>query len=428
MISSVQEGIYFRLKPTIGNSSCIISLRAENSTRITEIGYLIGKIWGRLQKLKQGIIADLDIDVKHRKSGNLTILVAYGAGLFEISDAKRTRPASFGAYWNSKERNPRGGGHLLENSDIRYSKGTVCNHLIRDHVLFQFIADNEFYTNRAAVEVWKELNSQREKGNRPQLHITGLYQGFQRADKRSWLGFHDGVSNLKTHERPYVISINSMQVTSQDRWTANGTYLAFIRFLLDLEKWEETPVDQQEKIIGRHKLTGCPLIGVDDKERGLRDPRCPIPGTSEVVDPGNENFRDHPPYGFTTRTKFLQYSHIGSTSPIQRIPSWDRKSLRIFRQGFEFLLPSNTESGFVAGLNFISFQNTPERLFRALSYHNLILQKGNSKLPITTLDQFTSVEAAGIFFVPPVYQDEPFPGAQIFFDKKEIAVLRAAHN
>jgi deferrochelatase/peroxidase EfeB len=209
MVSNIQEGIYFRAKPTIGNSFCIISLRADNPSKINEIGYAIGSIWNHLKKLKEGITADLDIDIKHRKVGNLTILVAYGSRLFEITGLKKVRPASFAGTWNFKEPNPKGGGYVIEGTDMRYSKEVIDNHLLHDHVLFQFIADNEFYTNRAAVEVWKELYKQEKKGNPSQMRITGLYQGFQRADKRNWLGFNDGVSNLKTHERPYVILINS---------------------------------------------------------------------------------------------------------------------------------------------------------------------------------------------------------------------------
>ena len=290
MVPNVQDGIYFRAKPTIGNSSCIISLRAENASKINEIGYTIGKIWNRLKKLKEGIPADLDIDIKHRKIGNLTILIAYGSDLFDIPDSKKVRPASFAGRWNFKEPNPKGGGLLLEGSEICYSKEVFNNHLLRDHVLFQFIADNEFYTSRAAVEVWKELYREGKKGNDSQLRITGLYQGFQRADKRNWLGFHDGVANLKTNERPYVIFMNSRDLNTQDKWITNGTYLAFIRFVLNIKKWEDTPIERQEKIIGRHKLTGCPLVRLDERGRGIKDTRCPVPGTSEIINPGNEYF------------------------------------------------------------------------------------------------------------------------------------------
>ena len=418
----MQEGIYYRTKPTIGKSFCIVSLRAENPSKISEIGYTIGTIWNRLKKLKEGITADLDIDIKHRKVGNLTTLIAYGSRLFDLSGSKKERPTSFTEMWNFKDPDPTGGGDLLEGTGLCYSKKVLDNHLLRDHVLFQFIAENEFYTNRAAVEVWKEIYRQ-GKGNPSQLRISGLYQGFQREDKRNWLGFHDGVSNLKMHERPYVILINSRHLSSQDKWTTYGTYLAFIRISIDLERWEGATVKQQERIIGRHKLTGCPLIKLDIDGNPVKDSRCPVPGTTEIIDRGNEYFRDHPPYGITNESKILQHSHIGSTRPIDQIPFWDKKSLRIYRQGFEFLVPSKDPPNFDAGLNFVSFQNTPERLFRSLTYQQMIYQKGTLLPSIPKLDQFTSVLVAGIFFVPPIAQNEAFPGSQIFFNTSEMRQL-----
>lgn len=425
MVSRMQEGIYYSTKPTIGNSFCILSLRAENPSKINEIGNTIDSVWNRLKKLKEGITADLDIDKKHRKIGNLTTLIAYGPHLFELSGSKRPRPLNFAERWIFKNPHPQGGGELLNGAGLCYSKNVVDNHLLGDHILIQFIADKEFYTNRAAVEVWKELYRQ-GKGNPSQLRITGLYQGFQRDDKRNWLGFHDGVSNLKMHERPHVILINSRNVDLQDKWTTYGTYLAFIRLSINMEMWETTTIKQQEKIIGRDKLTGCPLIKLDINGNSVKDSRCPVPGTTEIIDRGNEYFRDHPPYGITIDSKVLQHSHIGTIRPIDQIPLWDKKSLRIYRQGFEFLMPSKDSPNFVAGLNFVSFQNTPERLFRSLTYQHALsqhYQKHNVFASIPKLDQFTSVSVAGIFFVPPVVQNEPFPGSEIFFNASEMRHL-----
>ena len=246
--------------------------------------------------------------------------------------------------------------------------------------------------------------------------MTGLYTGFQRADHRSWLGFHDGVSNLKSEERSHVISIGPKYLTHKDRWTLNGTYLAFMRIEFNLEKWEDTSLTQQEILVGRDKVTGCPLIGLDKNGKPVKDNRCPIPGTSEVIDHGNEYFREHPPYGTRTQDKMLQYSHIGRTRPIDKIPIWDKKSLRIYRQGFEYLSSSTEHPGLEVGLNFVSFQNTPERVYRALTYQHMGFEKSLAPTPPPNLDRFMSVLAAGIFFVPPRIQGEPFPGSRIFYD------------
>lgn len=418
----LQEGIYYRARPQIGNSFCIITLSAENNPKITEMGNLIGRIWNRLTKLKNGIIADLDIDQKHRKKGNLTALVGYGSKIFQVPDSKKPRPSVFTDTWNFKPPDSRGGGPIFEGSEMEYSAKVCENHLLFDHVIFQFIADNAFYTTRAAVDVWKELQKWKRMNASIPLRLTGLYTGFQRADQRNWQGFHDGVSNLKSRERPYVITIDPRFLSSQDRWTVRGTYLAFMRIAIDLEMWENTNIREQEILIGRDKLSGCPLVKVDRNGNAVKDPRCPTPGTTEVTERGNEYFRDYPPYMTSTQDKILQHSHIRHTRPIDKVAIWDRKSSRIYRQGFEFLVATTDYPGFVAGLNFVSFQKSPERLFRTLTYPRIGLPVPSSK-PLPGLERFLSVLAAGIFFVPPKTKDEPYPGARIFFENNELRNL-----
>jgi deferrochelatase/peroxidase EfeB len=417
MLSVRPEGIYYRRNPPIGNSFCIVSLRSDN-TSVQEIGATIARIWSRLSKLKRGVTIEFETDIRHRKIGNLSVLLGYGPNVFGIAGSKKARPKNFASVWNFIKPKREGGGPVLEGSDMKYFQNVSENHLLDDHLIFQFIADNEFYTNRAAIEVWRELRMvEKEIGYKP-LHLTGFYTGFQREDKRNWLGFHDGISNLKSHERPHVIFINPRYVNSQDKWTVNGTYLAFMRIGIDLVRWDDTKVKEQEIIIGRDKATGCP-IERDIYGRPVKIRGCPAPSTSEVIDVGNERFRDRPKYA----DKILQHSHIGSTRSLDRTPVWDSKSFRIYRQGFEFLVPSKDSVSIVPGLNFVSFQNSPERLFRALTYGNTISrEKVKSTIPMG-LNEFLSVISAGIFLVPPLLQGEPFPGAEIF-GTKELRILR----
>jgi deferrochelatase/peroxidase EfeB len=196
-----------------------------------------------------------------------------------------------------------------------------------------------------------------------------------------------------------------------------------MRIGINLEKWEDTDIRNQELLIGRDKLTGCPLISVDKSGRPVKDARCPIPGTSEVIERGNEYFRDYSPSKSRIGKGILDYSHIAHSRSDDRVPLWDKKSFRIFRQGFEFLVTSDEPPGFIAGLNFVSFQNTPERLFRTLTNHKAITPKPFKSEPSTNFDQFLSVFAAGIFLVPPVVKNELFPGARIFHSDKELRYL-----
>jgi len=419
----MQEGIYYRSKPPIGNAFCIITLRVANSSDIIEIGNALASIWNQLSRLKDGITPDLNIDLKHRRKGNLSTLIAYGSNIFDLIGSKKIKPASYSDNWKFKIPDLRGGGNILEGATLTYSPKIVENHLLFDHVLFQFIADTEFYTNRAAVEIWKELHKQESVFGRSPLRIMGFYQGFQRADQRNWLGFHDGLSNLKSHERSQVITIDPNYLVSEDKWMSYGTYLTFMRIAIDLEKWQDTKVIEQEKIIGRKKLSGCPLIGIDKNGIPIKQAGCPIQGTSEVIDRGNEHFREHPRYGTGREDDALQYSHIGRTRPFDSVPLLDRKSLRIYRQGFEFLVPTDEYPGIMAGLNFVSFQSTPERVFRSLTYQT---REGRMKREFAVtqgLDNFLSVWAAGTFLVPPVARDEEFPGAAIFFSNRKMKNL-----
>lgn len=423
MSSEMQEGIYYRSKPPMGNSLCFISLRSDDSSKIMETGKIIVQIWNRLRDLKEGILADLKIDPKHRKRGGLSVLIGYGPRIFEIKDSKKTRPLNFNTEWNFKQPNPQGGGVIVDGSNIKYSSNINENHLLYDHIIFQLIAENEFYTSRAAVEIWKELRRWNKHSKSTPLRITGMYAGFQRADRRNWQGFHDGISNLKRQERPYVISIDSRNLSSMDKWIAGGSYLAFMRISIDLESWEDLNIREQEKLIGRDKLTGCPLIKIDKYGNPVKDSRCPVRGTTEVIESGNEYFRDYPAHLTRFEDKLLQYSHIRKSRPSDRVPFWDRKSSRIYRQGFEFLSASSNNQTFIMGLNFISFQNSPERLMRALTYRNKISSVDPHPNVINTVERYFSVSAAGVFFVPPVVRGEIFPGAKIFFGERDLRIL-----
>lgn len=423
MSFQLQEGIYYRSKPKIGNSFCIVTLRSANST-VDEIGKVTYQFWKRLRQLKNGILADLNIDPKHRKTGNLSVLIGYGSKIFEIDGAKKTKPASFRDSWNFRSPNLEGGGVLIDGSQMKYSETISENHLLNDHILIQFIAENTFYTTRAAVELWKELHKWKKKEGNAPLHITGLYTGFQRQDQRNWQGFHDGISNLKSRERPYVISISTKYLQPSDKWTLNGTYLAFIRVATNLELWEDTKISDQEKIIGRDKLTGCPLVRVDKNGNPVKDARCPVPGTTEVIDQGNEYFREYHQSSVYPEDATLRHSHIRNVRSIDRVPVWDNKSSRIFRQGFEFLEPSKNYPGFLPGLNFVSFQNSPERLYKALTYQHMLKSKDFKIEQLSRFEQYFSVFVAGIFFVPPITKNEPFPGSSIFFDNRELRNLK----
>ena len=219
------------------------------------------------------------------------------------------------------------------------------------------------------------------------------------------------MSNLKSDERLGVIAIKRSPQPAE-QWIEGGTYLAFLRTAVDLTSWRGLSRQQQELLVGRDKLSGCPLESRDAQGNPVARSGCPVTGTREVIDPGNEAFREPT----NVRDPILSQSHVQRANHHVG-PVNDRNSLRIFRQGYEFLEPLEMAPGFRVGLNFVSFQDTAQRLFRMLAQDGWLGRTnfgGDPNAPLPGTDQLLSVRAGGVFLVPPVVAGEPFPGASIF--------------
>jgi deferrochelatase/peroxidase EfeB len=261
--------------------------------------------------------------------------------------------------------------------------------------------------------------------------MTSLYTGFRRDDGRSWLGFHDEISNLKTSkERELVIKINASNnnLRRKDLWTQGGTYMAFLRIEIDMENWWKIETKQQEIIVGRDKVNGFPLIGIDKNGNPITSPTRSRFSHSSLSKALSDKIINHPdyykePYLFarTKRNldiersiKALNESHIGRTRHIDKLNSRYVSSRRIFRQGFDFIEQNfnNPDKPFRVGLNFISYQNDPGRLFFILTDPNWLGNVNFGGQQEQENVELLSVLASGLFFVP--RHAEPFPGSNIF--------------
>ncbi|MEY2516531.1 MAG: deferrochelatase/peroxidase EfeB, partial [bacterium] len=269
----------------------------------------------------------------------------------------------------------------------------------------QAIANTKLAVDRVVVETWKALADAADvETGSAALQLTTFYLGNQRTDHRSWIDFHDGLSNLRSEERADVITIAP---GSDEDWAVGGTYLAFLRLAVDLPAWRRAGRRDQELAVGRDKLTGCPLTEVAGDE--LRtDPGCPVAGTQIWQDPNDASFAEPP----GTDDPLVRASHVQRANHHQR-PSSDPGSRRIFRQGYEFLEWSPAAPGFSAGLNFVSFQDTPERLLRMLTAGGWLggTNFGGDEQRLPELARLLTVYAAGVYFVAPVVEGEAFPGA-----------------
>ena len=381
----------------------------------------IEKLWEMYKKLTVGVIKDLPGQkVPH---GSLLVTIGYGQKIFKLNGVRKSIPRDFK---NSQFLEPRkNGGPVIEGSLLSYSKDIHENVGLTEDIMIQFIGDTQLAVNRAIVETWKHINNKQLKNV---LIFSKFYTGFQRDDGRSWLGFYDGVSNLRPgNERKNVISItrDNNELLSKDFWTEYGTYLAFMRFEVNLEIWDSLNRIKQELIIGRDKLYGRPIIGIDKDGNSLTFKKTP---SAKKIIKYNKKYHDHPNYfkdpqvsmsikskiDFNKSFNILNQSHIGRTRHFDGITSKLVPSRRIYRQGFEFIREYNNNSPkpIRVGLNFLSFQNDPARLLFILTDPNWM---GNSSFGGDSQfnsKRLLSVHACGIFFVPPI--ENPFPGSSIF--------------
>lgn len=389
-----QEGLFHA--PGMRPLACftVLFLRGVRDASALDVGKSFGALWSRYQGLKAGRLPDLEPE--RVPNGNLTVLVGYGLPAFKLPGARQA-PVELGTRAQFVPPRTSGGGTLFPASGLHYDPDVVINRAASD-IAVQFIADTHLAVNRAVVETWKFLHDQ---GDESPLMLAGFYSGFSREDGRSWIDFHDGLSNMKSSERASAMSIKPVQ-SEADAWTTGGTYMAFMRLAVDLAAWRGLDVNQQELLVGRAKHSGCPFQAVDAEGRGT-----PVTGCD--ADPTHDDFRE-PPEGVGDPTLVL--SHVQRANHHRRNPERD-DSLRIYRQGYEFLEPLETAPGFRAGLNFVSFQDTPRRLARMLTQEGW-LGSTNFGGEEGSHAGLLRVRAAGIFLVPPIDPEEAFPGASIF--------------
>lgn len=235
--------------------------------------------------------------------------------------------------------------------------------------------------NRAVVEVAKLVAA-----SRLPLELVGVQAGFQRDDGRSWLGFHDGVNNMPSSQRRIAIEA----ATADPAWMQGGTYMAILRVLVDLPAWQDLTREAQELLVGRHKLTGCPLTSAQPASDAASG--CP-PAI----------FRDPP----KASDPALQHSHIHRANHNRGAPDTDANN-RIFRQGYEFL--DWTAGGLRVGLHFVSFQRNLARLTAILRLPGW-LGDVNFGGPPSSPPTLLSVRSGGLYAVAP--SGDPFPGAAL---------------
>jgi deferrochelatase/peroxidase EfeB len=188
---------------------------------------------------------------------------------------------------------------------------------------------------------------------------------------RNLMGFKDGTINSNAHP-PADLDTTLWAGSDSPGWMNGGTYLVYRRIRMALEHWDRLGVDDQEKVVGRHKVSGAPLGATHEMDALDLTAKGPggtvIPATAHVrlAAPETNN-------GAVIVRRAFAYSN-GTTPFTERWPPW--------RQALEY----------DAGLLFLGFQRDPRTAFIPI----------NSRLAVNdALNQFTTHTASGVFAIPP---------------------------
>jgi deferrochelatase/peroxidase EfeB len=413
-MAELQDGIYYKEGQRPGSSYCVLFLDIQGNMDAGAIGKELSELWESYDDIKN-VIAKGDV-YKDNSGGqiDLSILIGYRSRAFSIPGTQKQKPQDFDEKYNFCEVNR--GNAIVTNTSLLYSDGLSENAVASSRIMVQFISNNESTTKFAWTKTSEFLKNYLHDNGNEGMYIRKFYTGYNRPDSRSWLGFYDGISNLSSSERESIISIKENNLQTTDLWTLNGTYMAFIRMAIDVERWNKTEERIQERIVGRDKATGCPIIEVNDDKNVLL-PGCPTYGTDSVIQYGNQIYRSiSDKYGNHKdgELRQLESSHMNRmVNAFTKLDSKGEES-KIFRQGYDYLEPSDKYPYYSVGLNFVSFQNNPEKLYNLLLYGFSKNYDNEVNKPDLELSDFVRVESAGLFFVPAFSNEDKFPGSILF--------------
>lgn len=379
----LQHGIHFRHGERPPPAFRLVLLNAVPDAGAADVARGLGESLRMLERLADGQPRDLpelpseEAQRSARQFDRLAALIGYGPRLF---DPAAHEPPLTGA--------PRP-DYLAPVADFPQLPWVEpgVNRGEAD-IALQLTATHGAAVNIAAVEVAKLIADL----GLP-LEISATFEGFGRVDRRGWLDFHDGISNLPADQRPAAL------VAPPDPpWMAGGTYMAFLRLPVDLTAWRDLPRSAQELLVGRDKLSGSALVGVERDAAGLR----PV-GGGDFVDPPQ------------TTDAVLEASHVHRANQSRASPDAPAAH-RMFRQGYEYLEDIGP-GGPQLGLNFVSFQRDLAALQHLLHLPGWLGDvnfggREDREAGEPPALRFISLAAGGLYAVPP--RAGPFPGATLF--------------
>ena len=168
-----------------------------------------------------------------------------------------------------------------------------------------------FHIRAARMDLCFELATQIMKRLAGAASVSDEVHGFRYFDDRDLLGFVDGTENPVEQDATAATVIGP-----DDPAFAGGSYVIVQKYLHDLDRWNAIPVEQQEKMVGREKLSD---IELDEAVK----PSFAHNVLTNIEEDGEQLqiLRDNMPFGDVSKGEFGTYfiGYARSPSRIERM-------------------------------------------------------------------------------------------------------------
>ena len=164
----------------------------------------------------------------------------------------------------------------------------------------------------ARMDLCFELATQVVKRLGGAITAVDEVHGFRYFDDRDLIGFVDGTENPVGQE-----AVEATVIGAEDPDFAGGSYVIVQKYLHDLAKWDALPVEEQERIVGREKLSD---IELDDAVK----PSYAHNALTTITDASGEEIqivRDNMPFGNVAGGEFGTYfiGYARSPEPVEQM-------------------------------------------------------------------------------------------------------------
>lgn len=194
---------------------------------------------------------------------------------------------------------------------------------------------------------------------------------------RNLMGHRDGTNNPELGSPLWTSVVRSREPEGGGRWMDGGSYLVARRILIDVDDWFTEPVQERDKVFGRHTRSGAPFGSQaqhDSVNLAARD------GDGNLVVP--------------------PHAHIRLAS------STNTSGARIYRRSWNFDDGWSADGGRNAGLIFLAWQADPRRGF--IPIQQALVSGADS------LNDYTSHVGSALFAMPPQPEAGGYSGQELF--------------